>query len=78
MSQEIKTPRKYRFSFHYFRQKRCASVHFRGACHIAKDVKIITADIDDIETKHRARQPYWVVQGFCKKVEIKRGIAVIS
>ncbi len=68
--------KKYRFFFHYHRQKGGASVHFRGKCIQVDDVRGV--GIRDFESKHRNRQPHWVVQGFAEKVEVEKGIAIIS
>lgn len=50
------------------------SIHFAGACHIAKDVKCAVP----CETKWRPRQPRLIMQGFARSVQIKNGVAYIS
>jgi len=57
---------KYRFFYHFFKQKGKMSVHFRNSCTIVNDV------ICEVpcETKWNKTQPKLVMRGFATKVEI--------
>lgn len=66
--------KKYRFFYHYYRQKKKMSVHFKGSCIVVNNIKCEVP----CETKYNKRQPYLVMQGFASSVEIKNNIAVIK
>jgi hypothetical protein len=55
-----------RFFYHFYRQKGKMTVHFLDKCHIVQDV------ICEVPcaTKWNKRQPYLVMRGFAKKLEI--------
>lgn len=63
----------YRFFYHYYKAKKAMSVHFRGACYVAKDVKCQVP----CETKWNNRQPQLVMRGFANDVLIRDGVAYI-
>jgi hypothetical protein len=65
--------KRYRFFYHYFRGKRAMSVHFKGACHVVKDVRCGVP----CETKWADRQPYLRMQGYVRTVDIEDGVAYI-
>ena len=65
---------KWRFFYHYYKQKKKMSVHFRGSCTVVDDVVCRTT----CETKRKPTQPQLVMQGFAKKVDIKYGVAYIE
>lgn len=65
--------RKYRFFYHFFKQKKCMTVHFRGQCIPVKDIVCEVA----CETKWGTKQPYLVMRGYAKEVEIKGDKAYI-
>lgn len=65
--------KKYRFFYHYFRQKKCMSIHFKGVCTPVEHV-ICKASC---ETQWRKTQPYLVMRGFASSVEIKGNTAYI-
>ena len=50
---------EYRFFFHYNKPAKKMTVHFRGQCHIAKNLKIYPG----VETHYNVRQPYLVMRG---------------
>lgn len=64
---------KYRFFYHFFKQKGKMSVHFRNSCTIVDDV------ICEVpcETKWNKNQPKLVMQGFANKVDIVNNKAYI-
>lgn len=66
--------KKYRFFYHYFKQKGKMSVHFKDTCTVVDDIKCNVP----CETKWRNSQPRIVMQGFAKSVEIKDGTAIIE
>lgn len=66
--------KSYRFFYHYYKQKGKMSIHFKNTCTVVDDIKCEVA----CETKWRKTQPYLVMQGFAKTVEIKDNIAYIK
>jgi hypothetical protein len=66
--------KKYRFFYHYFKQKNCMSVHFRGQCHQCKDVVCDAST----ETKWNKTQPKLVIRGFASEIENINGIIYIK
>lgn len=65
--------KRYRFFYHFYKQKKCMTVHFRGKCIPVDDVVCLVP----CETKWNAKQPYLVMQGFAKDVRIKNKTATI-
>ena len=65
--------KKYRFFYHFYKQKKCMTVHFRGQCIPVKDVECLVA----CETKWGTKQPFLVMQGFASEIVIKNGKAII-
>lgn len=59
--------REYVFFYHYYRQKKAMSVHFRGACYVTPNVVCKVP----CETKWSERQPNLIMKGKCKNIEIK-------
>lgn len=66
--------KKYRFFYHYFRQKRKMSIHWRGSCTVVRDVQCNVP----CETKFNKRQPFLVMQGFASNVVFKKDLAIIN
>lgn len=66
--------KKYRFFYHYYKQKDMMTVHFRGKCHTVKEV-VCKAPC---ETKWKATQPKLVMQGWATDVVIDSLKAVIQ
>ena len=66
--------KKYRVFFHYYKQYKCMSIHFRNKCMKAKNIECNVA----IETKYNKSQPQLVMQGFAESVEIKDDICYIK
>ena len=54
----------YRFFYHYNRNTRKMSVHWRGSCWPARDVSCFVPT----ETKWQDRQPHLVMQGYASTV----------
>lgn len=65
--------RKYRFFYHYNKQNKKMSLHFKKTCYIVNDVRCIVP----CETKWNKRQPNLVMQGFATDVIISGGIGTI-
>ena len=65
--------KRYRFFYHYYRQYKCLSLHFRGKCHKVSD---IVCEVP-CESKWSNRQPNLVMRGFATGIEIEKGIARI-
>lgn len=66
--------KKYRFFYHYRRLTDGMTVHFKNKCLPCEDVKCLVPT----ETKRNKKQPRLVVQGFCKEVIVKNGVAIVS
>lgn len=64
----------YRFFYHYFKAKKKMSIHFKNTCTVVDD---IVCNVP-AETKWKKQQPYLVMQGFCKDVEIVNNKAIIK
>lgn len=75
-----KKPRAKRFFIHYNkpetqrRDKVTISVHHDNKCHMVDNVVCSLPT----EGKVNKRQPYFVMQGYCHDVKIKKGIAYIT
>lgn len=65
---------KWRFFYHFYKQKGCMSVHFRKQC-IPVDNVVCNVPC---ETKWNKRQPHLVMRGFASKLEVIEGVAYIS
>lgn len=67
--------KKYRFFYHFYKQKGAMSVHFRNSCTVVDNIVCKTT----CETKWKSTQPRLVMQGWAKKVIItKDKIAIIE
>lgn len=55
-----------RFFYHYRRCDKIMSVHFEGVCYPVQHVRCQVP----CETKFNNRQPYLVMRGFARKVEL--------
>jgi hypothetical protein len=66
--------KKYRFNYHYFKQKGMMSVHFKKTCTVVSNIVCKVP----CETKWNKIQPRLVMQGFAEKVTIKNNIAIIE
>jgi len=56
--------RVYRVFYHYYKQKKRMSVHFRGKCYITKNVICMVS----CETKWNLTQPNLVMRGWANKI----------
>lgn len=65
--------KSYRFFYHFNKQTRKMTVHFKGTCIPVDDIQCMVP----CETKWSTRQPYLVMQGWAKNVAIVDGKAVI-
>jgi len=66
--------KKYRFFYHYFKQKKKMSLHFKKQCIIVDNIICKVP----CETKWNKIQPYLVMQGYATNVIIENNIAIIS
>lgn len=66
--------KKYRFFYHYYKQYKCMSVHFRNTCYKVDNVECLVPT----ETKWKKTQPHLVLQGWCSELEIKENKIVIK
>lgn len=67
-------PKQYRFYYHYYRGKKCLSVHWKGACYTAQDVDVQVPT----QSKWRKTQPHLVIQGYATEMNIIDGTAYIK
>lgn len=66
--------KKYRFFYHYRRQTKGITVHFRGKCIPCKNIRCLVP----CETKWSDKQPNLVMRGFCQEIDIEDGLLTIS
>jgi hypothetical protein len=66
--------KQYRFFYHYNKQLKKMTVHFKGKCLIVQDIMCEVP----AQTKWNKTQPQLVLQGFCEAVEIMDDIAIIK
>ena len=66
-SWELSRERKYRFFYHYNRQKNKISIHFRGKCYLVDNLSICVAAV----SKRSEKSPKFVVQGWTKGIKIQ-------
>lgn len=66
--------KKYRFFYHYYRQYKCLSVHFRNQCY---KVENVVCNVP-CNSKWSERQPNLVMQGFAEKLDIVNNTAIFS
>jgi hypothetical protein len=66
--------KKYRFFYHYYKQKNCMTVHFKKKCIIANNIKCETP----CETKWNKTQPMLVMQGWATNVLLKEENDIIT
>lgn len=65
--------RKYRFFYHYFKQKDKMSIHFKGTCYVVNSIQCLVP----CYTKRNKRQPRLVMQGHATEIIINKGTATI-
>ncbi|AGO48942.1 hypothetical protein Phi14:2_gp064 [Cellulophaga phage phi14:2] len=70
----MRETKTYRVFYHYYRQYKCMSVHFKGKCYKVNDV---VSEVNT-ETKWNKTQPNLVIRGFAKEVNIVDDIAYIK
>lgn len=63
----------YRFFYHYYKQKKAMSVHFRGVCHVVKNVVCQAS----CETHYNRRQPHLIMRGYATSIDLKGDTAII-
>lgn len=65
--------KKYRFFYHFFKQKGKMSVHFKKSCTVVDDVICNVP----CETKWKPTQPRLIMQGFAQDVKFVKNKAYI-
>ena len=66
--------KKYRFFYHYYRQYKCMSVHYRGKCYKTDNVICNVSS----ETKWNKTQPNLVIQGWASDIKVENNQITIS
>lgn len=66
--------KKYRFFYHFYKQKGKMSIHFRNSCTIVDNVKCNVP----CETKWNKNQPKLVMRGYATNVKFKENTAIIE
>jgi len=66
--------KKYRFFYHYNKRQDKITVHFKGVCHIVKDIECLAPN----GSKWNNTQPRLVMQGWASSVDIKQNKAYIK
>lgn len=59
--------KKYRFYYHYYKQYKCMSVHFKNKCYKTKNVICNVPT----ETHWNKKQPNLIVRGFAEYITIE-------
>ena len=65
---------KYRFFYHYNKKEHRMTVHYKKQCH-SVDNLVCTVPVN---SKWNEIQPYLVMQGFAKEVNILNNVAYIN
>lgn len=65
---------KWRFFYHYYKQKGKMSIHFKNSCTVVDNIDCRVK----CETKWKSTQPRLVMQGWANNVQIKDGVAIIT
>jgi hypothetical protein len=66
--------KKYRFFYHYYKQKGKMTIHFKKSCTVVDNIECRVP----CQTKWNKTQPQLVMQGFASNVKIENGIAIIE
>ena len=66
--------KKYRYFYHYYKQYKCMSVHFRGNCYRTQNVECTVPS----ETHWNKTQPNLIVRGFASGIDILKDKIVIK
>lgn len=66
--------KKYVFFYHYNKQAKKMTVHFRDSCTLTQNVICQVP----CETKWNKRQPNLVMKGKCKEIEIQKDQIIIK
>jgi hypothetical protein len=66
--------KKYRFFYHFYKQKGKMSIHFKNTCCVVDGVICNVP----CETKWKSRQPKLVMQGFALNVRFENNIGIIE
>lgn len=66
--------KKYRFFYHYYKQKDKMSIHFKNICTIVDNIDCRVP----CETKWNKRQPRLIMRGFATNIEIINKTAIIK
>ncbi len=66
--------KKYRFFYHFYKQKGKMSIHFRNSCTVVDNIDCKVA----CQTKWKPTQPRLVMQGYASNVQIINNTAIIT
>jgi hypothetical protein len=66
--------KKYRFFYHFYKQKGKMSIHFKNSCVVVDDVICNVP----CETKWKLRQPRLVMQGYATNVRFEGNVGIIE
>lgn len=66
--------KKYRFFYHYYRQYKCMSVHYRGQCYKTANVVCNAAT----ETHWQKTQPNLIVRGWASAITVEDDKIIIN
>lgn len=66
--------KKYRFFYHYYKQKGKMSVHFRNKCYVTDNVECNAS----CQTKWNSRQPHLIMQGFAQGIIVDDNKIIIK
>lgn len=69
----MKKAKKYRFFYHYYKQKKKMSVHFKKVCYVVDDIYCRVP----CNTKWSKTQPNLRMEGFAEEVRITNNKAYI-
>lgn len=67
--------KKYRYFYHYYRQYKCMSVHFKGKCYKTPNVVCNVASETHWNSKS---QPNLVVRGFATNIVVEGDKIIIN
>ena len=75
MEQALKKEKgQYRFFYHYYKQKKKMTIHWKNTCNVVDDVVCLVP----CETKWNKTQPNLVMRGWADNLKIKNNIGYIS
>jgi hypothetical protein len=64
----------YRFFYHYYKQRKAMSVHYKGSCYVTASVECLVP----CETHRKKTQPHLVMRGFASKITVTDNLITIT